>query len=166
MEAMILTDIETIPAGLRVGAMTLDVLSSVVTLEERCGLNSRGVEGYRKMLSNSNAILLVVNADDESHCVVGAFSGNVVIDELQIDNIVVSESWRRKGVGGMLLRAALLIAGGLGAHTATLEVRSANLPARTFYEKEGFMIVGFRKQYYTAPSDDALLLSREIQSKS
>jgi len=147
---------------IRVEQMTPEVLSSVVALEEECGLNSRGVEGYRKRLSNPNTILLAAIEDGENHHVVGMFSGDVVVNELQIDNLAVSARFRRMGIGQTLLKSALSLATRLCAHNAILEVRSANMPARAFYEKEGFVIAGFRKRYYTAPSDDALLLSREI----
>jgi ribosomal-protein-alanine N-acetyltransferase len=86
----------------------------------------------------------------------------VVVDELQIDNLAVSEQWRRQGIGGALLKSALSMAARLGARTAMLEVRAANASARLFYEKEGFTPVGLRKRYYADPPDDALLLSREI----
>ncbi|MCI0662650.1 MAG: GNAT family N-acetyltransferase [Acidobacteria bacterium] len=159
MEAMSI-GIETFHAGIRITEMTPEILTSVVTLEEECGLNSRGIEGYRKMLLNPNAILLVAIEGDE--LVIGAFSGTVVVDDLQIDNLAVSARRRRKGIGQSLLRSALSLAKRLGARTATLEVRSSNLPARSLYEKEGFVVDGFRSRYYAAPSDDALLLSREI----
>ena len=140
--------------------MTPEMLTSVVTLERECGLNSRGVEGYRRVLLNPSAILLV--ATDGDGLVIGAFSGAVVLDELQIDNLAVSDRRRRKGIGQSLLRSALSIAKRLGACTAILEVRSSNLAARSLYEKEGFVVSGFRSNYYAIPPDDALLLSREI----
>jgi ribosomal-protein-alanine N-acetyltransferase len=141
--------------------MTDDLLPSVVALEESCGLNSRGVDGYRKMLSNPASVLLVA-LPISPISPIGLFSAEVVIDELQIDNLAVSERCRRKGIGRALLKAALKMAGSLGARSATLEVRSANSSALAFYEKERFRPVGLRKGYYADPPDDALLLSREI----
>lgn len=171
METAPMTEIEISRAGFRIEAMTDDLLPSVVALEEACGLNSRGIEGYRKMLSNPKSILLVALVSTNPIGPIspispinpmGVFSGEVVVDELQIDNLAMSEGWRRQGIGRTLLKSALSLAAGLGARSATLEVRSANLPARAFYEKEGFMAVGLRKRYYADPLDDALLLSREI----
>jgi ribosomal-protein-alanine N-acetyltransferase len=158
-----MTETETPGADFAVAPMTDDLLPSVVALEEACGLNSRGLEGYRKVLSNPKAVLLVALAPASLTCpVLGAFSGEVVVDELQIDNLAVSEQWRGRGIGRGLLKSALSQAAGLGARSATLEVRSANTTARAFYEKEGFTTVGFRRRYYANPPDDALLLSREI----
>lgn len=144
-----------------IAPMTDDLLPSVVALEESCGLNSRGVDGYRKILSNPASVLLVALSISPISPI-GLFSAEVVIDELQIDNIAVSERCRRKGIGRALLKAALKMAGSLGAGSATLEVRSANSSALAFYEKERFRPVGLRKRYYADPPDDALLLSREI----
>jgi ribosomal-protein-alanine N-acetyltransferase len=163
-----MTRTETPPSDFSVAPMTTDLLHSVVALEEACGLNSRGLEGYRKMLSNPKAVLWAALApvSPMSHISsagpVGVFSGEVVLDELQIDNLAVAEQWRRQGIGKALLKSALSQASGLGARAATLEVRSANATAREFYEKEGFTAVGLRRRYYANPPDDALLLSREI----
>lgn len=168
METAPITGIETSHAGFSVTPMTADLLPSVVALEESCGLNSRGLEGYRKMLSHPKSVLLVALAPNSPispispERVIGVFSGDVVVDELQIDNLAVSERWRRKGIGRTLLKFALAVASGLGARSATLEVRSANSPARAFYKKEGFTSIGLRSRYYADPLDDALILSREI----
>jgi ribosomal-protein-alanine N-acetyltransferase len=147
-----------------VAPMTDDLLPTVVALEESCGLNSRGQEGYRKILSNPKSILLVAMPTGTIGPIgpIGLFSGEIVIDELQIDNIAVSEQYRRKGIGRALLNFALTMAAGRGARSATLEVRSENSSARSFYERERFRPVGLRKGYYATPPDDALLLSREI----
>ena len=147
-----------------IAPMTVDLLPSVVALEKSCGLNSRGLDGYRKILSSPAAVLLVALPVSPINppVPIGMFSGEIVVDELQIDNIAVSEQYRGRGVGRALLNFALRTAAGLGARSATLEVRSANSSARAFYEKEGFVPVGLRKGYYANPPDDALLLSREI----
>ena len=144
--------------------MTIDALPAVVELEQRCGLNSHGIEGYEKILIDPRAILLVAAEESDQSDVVGIFSGVVILDELQIDNIAVAVLHQREGIGKLLLESALTTAARLGACTAILEVRTANLAARTFYEKNGFDKIGFRKQYYSAPIDDALLLGREIQN--
>jgi [ribosomal protein S18]-alanine N-acetyltransferase len=158
-----MTETETPREDFIVAPMTADLLPSVIALEEACGLNSRGLDGYRKMLSNPKAVLLVALAPASLISpAIGAFSGEVVVDELQIDNLAVAEQWRGQGIGRVLLKSALSQASGLGARAATLEVRSANATAREFYEKQGFTPVGLRRRYYANPPDDALLLSREI----
>jgi [ribosomal protein S18]-alanine N-acetyltransferase len=163
-----MTETETPRTDFSVAPMTVDLLPLVIELEESCSLNSRGLEGYRKMLSNPQSVLLVALAPSNPISpigpisLLGVFSGEVVVDELQIDNLAVAGQWRRQGVGRTLLKSALSRSSVLGARVATLEVRSANATARVFYEKEGFTTVGLRRRYYANPPDDALPLSREI----
>jgi [ribosomal protein S18]-alanine N-acetyltransferase len=161
-----MTEMDTPMTDFSVAPMTADLLPSVVALEESCGLNSRGLEGYRKLLSNPKSVLLVALTPTSPispfNPIIGLFSGEVVVDELQIDNLAVAEQWRRQGIGEALLKSALSQASGLGAREATLEVRSANATARAFYVKEGFTPVGLRRRYYANPPDDALLLSRKF----
>ena len=41
----------------------------------------------------------------------------------------------------------------------TLEVRESNGPAKTLYSKHGFEVVGLRKNYYTKPKENAVLMT-------
>ncbi len=44
---------------------------------------------------------------------------------------------------------------------AWLEIRRSNDIARHLYEGTGFAVVGTRRNYYTDPLEDALILSRD-----
>ena len=48
-----------------------------------------------------------------------------------------------------------------GCDRATLEVRRSNHAARMLYERLGFRARGIRRDYYTDPVEDALILWRE-----
>ena len=41
----------------------------------------------------------------------------------------------------------------------TLEVRESNDPAKMLYAKHGFEVVGLRKNYYTKPKENAVLMT-------
>lgn len=82
----------------------------------------------------------------------------IVQDELHINNVAVAPVHRGRGVGLALLRFVLRLAAGLGARRATLEVRRSNAPALKLYERLGFEVVGVRRNYYSAPVEDALIL--------
>ena len=45
----------------------------------------------------------------------------------------------------------------------TLEVREGNTAARALYESFGFVTEGVRRNYYTQPSEDALIMWRRIR---
>jgi ribosomal protein S18 acetylase RimI-like enzyme len=56
---------------------------------------------------------------------------------------------------------ALRRAARAGARVALLEVRAGNVAARALYESLGFRACGVRREYYTAPVEDAVLMRRE-----
>lgn len=136
-------------------------ISSVISLERDCGLSSRDEASYLKLLQSSNSILLV--ALDGSENVLGVFSGWIVADEIEIDNVAVSTAFRQLGIASKLLSKAFEIAAQKSAVRAVLEVRANNQPACTLYEKLGFVIAGRRKNYYQCPPDDALIMTLEIR---
>jgi ribosomal-protein-alanine N-acetyltransferase len=84
-------------------------------------------------------------------------------DEAQINNIAVHPDYRRLGIAETLLRDVLAALRDDGVVFVSLEVRPSNHPARVLYEKLGFQIMGFRKEYYTNPAEDALVLGRHLQ---
>ena len=47
-------------------------------------------------------------------------------------------------------------------HKLMLEVRESNLDAISFYKDKGFTEDGLRKSYYSDPTEDAVLMSREL----
>jgi ribosomal protein S18 acetylase RimI-like enzyme len=156
---------DRISSNITIEPMSSDDLDSVVAIERECGLSTYGVERYLKLLSDRNSLMLVaIEFDHESpgRRVAGLFSASVVIDEVQIDNVAVVKSLRRIGIASSLITEGLSIAYQRGARNAVLEVRSANRPARLLYERHGFLISGIRRDYYHDPSDDALIMTREI----
>ncbi len=86
-----------------------------------------------------------------------------VLDEGSIDNIAVAERFRRRGVARALMEAVFASAAGLGLSFLTLEVRASNLPAAALYKSFGFEQVGLRKNYYSGPKEDAVLMTRVLR---
>jgi ribosomal-protein-alanine N-acetyltransferase len=81
--------------------------------------------------------------------------------EAHITNIAVRESYRRQGMGELLLIALIDLALELGAHLMTLEVRASNTTAQSLYAKYGFIEVGLRRGYYTDNREDGVLMTIE-----
>jgi ribosomal-protein-alanine N-acetyltransferase len=75
-------------------------------------------------------------------------------DEFEILQVETLSQFRREGLARKLLRLFLLQIRG----NVFLEVRESNAAARKLYESEGFMEIGRRGQYYTDPSEDAIVL--------
>ena len=76
--------------------------------------------------------------------------------EWELENVVVAEGVRHRGVASRLLKELLDRAKAHGAEAVFLEVRESNMPARLLYEKWAFVESGRRKQYYREPLEDAI----------
>jgi ribosomal-protein-alanine N-acetyltransferase len=85
-----------------------------------------------------------------------------VAADLEILNFAVRPDARRHGTGAALLHAALDWGNTFHAGKAMLEVRASNVGALRFYERFGFQTAGRRTQYYSAPIEDALLLTAPV----
>lgn len=81
-----------------------------------------------------------------------------VVDEGQINNVAVSKDYRGQNIGTRLLEALFEEGAKADLHAYTLEVRVGNTPAIALYKKVGFEEAGIRKNYYTAPKEDALIM--------
>lgn len=99
---------------------------------------------------------------EEKNEVVGWLTFYSVLDEGEIARIAVIPSKRNAGVAGQLLEHLQKHCVESGIGTIFLEVRASNLPARTCYRKHGFLEDGIRKQYYSNPEEDAVLMHREF----
>lgn len=84
----------------------------------------------------------------------------VIADELHVNTIAVRAEYRRQGLGRALMEHVLADAAAAGAVRATLEVRRSNLAAQCLYASLGFAVMGVRREYYTNPHEDALILWR------
>jgi ribosomal-protein-alanine N-acetyltransferase len=82
----------------------------------------------------------------------------LVLDEVHINNVAVRPECRGQGAGRALLLFVLRMGAEMGATSATLEVRRSNAAALKLYEGLGFKVGGTRRNYYTSPVEDALVL--------
>lgn len=76
-------------------------------------------------------------------------------DTVDLLDIAVHPDLRRQGIGRALCDAVL-------CKQTLLEVRASNTDAIEFYKKLGFEQISVRKNYYSAPTEDALIFRREL----
>ena len=98
----------------------------------------------------------------EEEQIVGFIAFRIVADEMEVFNLAVSPSHRRKGAGSSLLAAAIEMALESHAIVMFLEVRESNAAAISFYAKRGFALSGRRSAYYRNPTETALCLRRKL----
>ena len=140
----------------RIVPMTAARLPQVAALEQVCFPADPWSENlFRAALENPGAAVLLA---EEDGAVLGYAVLSAVLDEGNLDNIAVAPEYRRRGLADALLGALT----GFGRECLallTLEVRASNAPAIALYEKHGFRPVGRRRNYYSDPREDAVLMT-------
>ncbi|MGW0041738.1 ribosomal protein S18-alanine N-acetyltransferase [Rhodococcus sp. NPDC003348] len=120
---------------------------------------------FRSELAHPHNHYFVVR--DEAGAVVGyagiALLGTVTDAEFEVHTIGVDPAHRRRGLGSLLLDELLRLADGYGG-PVFLEVRTDNDAAITLYRREGFEIVGTRRNYYQPSGADAYTMRRPGRS--
>jgi ribosomal-protein-alanine N-acetyltransferase len=83
----------------------------------------------------------------------------IVAGEAYVTDVAVLPEHRRKGVGDALVKQAVKQADGEGCEFITLEVRVSNEAAASLYANNGFETVGRRKDFYSHPREDAVIMT-------
>ena len=137
-------------------------LDGVLAIEEASFNNPTTREWYQGEMKRPEVCFIYVLRTPEQP--VAAFCAFwLVAEQAHINNLAVLPELRGRGLGTQLLQAVTAEAADLGASMLTLEVRQSNQAARRLYERAGFRQEGLRKNYYTNPVEDALILSRNTK---
>ena len=86
--------------------------------------------------------------------------GRVIAPEGEIYRIATRERYRRRGIAYRMLDYAVKTERGHGLECIFLEVRESNVPARNLYRSYGFKEIGERKNYYSSPTENAVVMVR------
>jgi ribosomal-protein-alanine N-acetyltransferase len=129
----------------------------IALLEEEC-FSSPWSETAITESRNNGTVFVVF---EEKGKIIGYAGMGIVLDEGYITNIAVSKNHRNKGIGTALITELKRLAILKELRFITLEVRPSNIAALTLYKKMGFKQAGVRKNFYTSPTEDAILLTIE-----
>lgn len=129
-------------------------------IEEKAFSMPWSAEDFARLIRDRNSLYLVAVVDGH---VVGSCGVTNVSGDGEIDNVVVDESYRNRGIATALLAETLRRGRDMGVKAFTLEVRVSNAAAIHVYEKAGFVSEGIRPRFYEKPTEDALILwKREV----
>lgn len=92
----------------------------------------------------------------------GFLMARLLPGEAEILKIATALTFRRQGIANLLLTSFFALAKAREISKIHLELRAANTPAHALYKKNAFEMTGRRRNYYTAPQDDALCLTLSI----
>ena len=156
------TKLNAVLEDFKVDRMSEHDLLEVVEIEEQSGLSRWGWAAYHAELQSVDRNLLLVirtsREGDSGQQVIAYIVARETSGELHINNVAVRPEYRKRGLGAYLLTRVLENARNLGVSIAYLEVRASNIVARALYEKSGFRAIAQRPNYYTDPSEDAVVM--------
>jgi ribosomal-protein-alanine N-acetyltransferase len=98
----------------------------------------------------------------QRHNLLVGYVGNwYMAGEAHIVSIAVRETYRRRGLGELLLIGAIEMARRRECQCVTLEARVSNHAAKALYAKYGFNEVGLRRRYYSDNGEDAVIMTTD-----
>jgi ribosomal-protein-alanine N-acetyltransferase len=156
----------TAPVAVSISPMTEHDLLEVVEIEQSSGLSPWGWDAYhRELQGNDRGLMWVARLEPQlgkEPTLAGYVVGRLVADELHINNMAVRDAYRRNRIATGLLSRVMAAARGYQAARAFLEVRAGNVAAQALYRRCGFCAVGRRRNYYSNPQEDALIMTVEV----
>lgn len=110
---------------------------------------------FAKLIEDNNSMYLVAELGGE---IVGCCGVTNICGDGDINNVMVAEEYRGRGIAQSLMAELLLQGEAIGIENFTLEVRVSNAPAIRVYEKLGFVSEGIRPGFYERPVEDAMIM--------
>ncbi len=138
-----------------------NTVSEIESIEKACFSSPWSLDSIKNSLGNSNTRFLTAE-HKQSGAIIGFCAYTCIVDECEILNIAVYPEHRKKGAARSLLKTAINDAEKNGVRSFFLEVRESNLAAISLYKSFGFKCISKRKNYYSFPKEDALLMLLKI----
>lgn len=96
--------------------------------------------------------------ESETGMVAGYCNLRILAGEGELMRIAVRPEFRGHGLGRELMEVLVVFAREQGVKSVSLEVRTGNETAINLYKTYGFQTEGLRKDYYSHPTEDALIM--------
>ncbi len=142
---------------IKVRRMTASDVLSVCEIERECFTRPWTGQNFLDSLNNGCSVFFVSLDGDK---ITGFIGADNIVGEVYISNVAVREQYRRQGIASALIGAMNAYCIDNNAEFITLEVRVSNTPAVDLYEKSGFENLGRRRNFYSAPNEDAFIMTK------
>lgn len=138
--------------------MTEADIETVARIEAESIPNPWSEKSFQESLENPDAFFSVC----ESGGSVKGYAGMYISGpEAEITNVAVDKDFRHGGIGIGIVKYLIDEGKKKGVESFILEVRKSNSPAISLYEKIGFETIGERKDFYSDPKEDAVVMKFE-----
>lgn len=136
-----------------------DIFEQLSALDKLCvGTDGWSADSFRSETQKDNGIVLYIMFGGR---VIALLSGYTAVGEADITSVAVHPDYRRKGLAQSLIEH-------FEAHLPNdtesifLEVRESNCGAVALYQKCGFEQLSIRKNFYTSPRENAVVMQKKL----
>ena len=149
-------DAEIIRAG---ADITGELAEKLSRLDRLCvGADGWSAESFRSEACKENGFVLYIVENGE---VIALLSGYSAVGEGDITSVAVSPEYRRRGLAARLIGEFERLLPD-DTESIFLEVRESNAGAAALYEKCGFERLSVRKNFYTQPRENAVVMAKKL----
>lgn len=138
----------------------IDHIERISAIEKMCFSTPWSKDSFLYSLNNPNTQSCFSAVLNDS--VVGYICFFHLYEHGELLNIAVHPNFRKSGIAQLLVDTMFDIMKQKNVQKITLEVRKSNVPAILLYEKNGFSPISVRKNYYTHPFEDAIVMQKLI----
>ena len=134
----------------------INYMEQIFNLEKEIFKNSAFSKSYlNTLIKGDNSFIYIYLIDDK---VCGYLIILDSIDVYEILAIATVEEYRNKGIAQKLLNKIKI-------KNIFLEVRESNQTAINFYKKNKFKEISIRKNYYSKPTENAIIMKLEVNNE-
>ena len=134
----------------------VEYIKQIFNLEKEIFKNSAFSKSYlNTLIKGDNSFIYIYLIDDK---VCGYLMVLDSIDVYEILAIATVEEYRNKGIAQKLLNK-------IKTKDIFLEVRESNQVAINFYKKNKFKEISIRKNYYSEPTENAIIMKLEVNNE-
>lgn len=134
-------------------------LDIVFKIQEDSILHPWTKEMFEDDFKNDKSFYLV---NEEEGSITSYVCYEIVLDEATIMSIATNSEYRKKGYANLLLKFSYALLKEKGIKKIFLEVRSTNENAINLYKKNDFKEMSVRKNYYSDPKCDAIVMIKNL----
>lgn len=136
-----------------------DIFEQLSALDKLCvGADGWSADSFRSEAEKNTGHILYIT---DSGKVIALLSGYHAVGEGDITSVAVHPDYRRKGLAKKLIEK---FENSLPEDTESifLEVRESNCEAIALYEKCGFERLSVRKNFYSQPRENAVVMQKKL----
>ena len=134
----------------------INYIEQIFNLEKEIFINSAFNKSYMETLIKADNSFIYTYIIDDKVC--GYLMVLDSIDVYEILAIATIEKYRNKGIAQELLDK-------IKTKDIFLEVRESNQVAINFYKKNKFNQISIRKNYYSKPAENAIIMKLEVNNE-